>query len=57
MEDKIWNHTLTQVAAHYDVEAPVVETTVLLVDKKRQWNQFSNIYKNSAVRTMLRRDR
>jgi hypothetical protein len=29
----------------------------LLVDKKRQWDQFSNIYKNSAIRTMLRRDR
>ena len=57
MEDKIWNHTLTQVASHYGVEEPVVETTVLRVDKKRQWGQFSNIYKNSAVRTMLRRDR
>jgi hypothetical protein len=57
MEDKIWNHTLTQVASHFGVTDPEVETTVLLVDKKRQWDQFSNIYKNSAVRTLLRRDR
>jgi hypothetical protein len=57
MEDKIWTHTLTQVASHFGVTDPVVETTVLLVDKKRQWDQFSNIYKNSAIRTMLRRDR
>jgi hypothetical protein len=35
----------------------VVETSVQLVDKKRQWNQFSNIYKNSALRTLLRQDR
>jgi hypothetical protein len=48
---------LTQVASHFGVTDPVVETTVLLVDKKRQWDQFSNIYKNSAIRTLLRRDR
>jgi hypothetical protein len=35
---------------------PPVEMTVALVDKKRQWGQFSNIYKNSALRTLLRRD-
>jgi hypothetical protein len=39
------------------VVSPVVETSVQLVDKKRQWNQFSNIYKNSALRTLLRQDR
>ena len=57
MEDQIWTHTLTQVAAHFGVVSPVVEPSVQLVDKKRQWDQFSNIYKNSALRTMLRRDR
>ncbi len=57
MEDKIWNHTLTQVAAHFGTVTPVVETGVQLIDKKRQWNQFSNIYKNSALRTLLRQDR
>jgi hypothetical protein len=57
LEDKIWNYTLTQVASHFGVKDPVVETSVQLIDKKRQWNQFSNIYKNSALRTMLRQDR
>ena len=57
MEDQIWTHTLTQVAANFEVVSPVVETSVQLVDKKRQWNQFSNIYKNSALRTLLRQDR
>jgi hypothetical protein len=28
-----------------------------LIDRKRQWNQFGNIWKNSAIRTLLRRDR
>ncbi len=56
MEDKIWTYTLTQVAAHFGVDEPVVDSTVLLIDKRRQWSQFSNIYKNSALRTMFRRD-
>ncbi len=56
LEDKIWTHTLTQLAAHFGSDAPV-SMEVALIDKKRQWNQFGNIWKNSAVRTMLRRDR
>ncbi len=57
MEDKIWNHTLTQVASHFGVETPEVVSTVMLIDKRRQWNQMSNLWKNSAIRTMLRQDR
>ena len=30
LEDKIWTHTLTQVAAHFGIVTPVVETSVLL---------------------------
>jgi hypothetical protein len=56
LEDKIWTHTLTQLAAHFGSEAPVNQRAAL-VDKKRQWNQFGNIWKNSAIRTLLRRDR
>lgn len=56
LEDKIWHHTLTQLAAHFGSDAPVtMEST--LVDKKRQWKQFGNIWKNSAIRTLLRQDR
>ncbi len=57
LEDKIWTHTLGRVASHFGVEEAPVESTVTLIDKKRQWNQFSNIWKNSAVRTLLRKDR
>lgn len=56
LEDKIWNHTLTQVAAHFGSQEPV-DVEVRLVDKRRQWNQMNNIWKNSALRTLLRRDR
>lgn len=56
LEDKIWTHTLTQLAARFGSSEPVVMEAVL-IDKKRQWNQVRNIWKNSAVRTLLRQDR
>ena len=56
LEDKIWNHTLTQLAGHFDSHEQVY-IEVNLVDRKRQWSQFGNIWKNSGVRTLLRRDR
>jgi hypothetical protein len=55
-EDKIWNYTLTQLAQHFDSSEPV-SMEVNLVDRKRQWSQFGNLWKNSAVRTLLRQDR
>ena len=56
LEDKIWTYTLTALAAHFGSDAPV-EMEVTLVDRRRQWDKFGNIWKNSAVRTLLRRDR
>jgi hypothetical protein len=29
----------------------------VLIDEKRPWDQVGNIWKNSVVRTLLRRDR
>lgn len=57
LEDRIWTHTLKQVAGHFGIADPEVVATVTLIDKRRQWRQFKNIWKNSAIRTMLRRDR
>lgn len=56
LEDKIWKHTLTQLAWRFGSDAPV-EMDVCLIDKRRRWNQFGKIWKNSAIRTLLRRDR
>lgn len=56
LEDKIWKHTLTRLAAHFG-SAESVTMTVDLVDNRRQWSQFGNIWRNSAVRTLLRQDR
>jgi hypothetical protein len=56
LEDKIWTHTLTELAGHFESHEPV-ESEIQLIDKKRQWDQMGNIWKNSAVRTLLRQDR
>jgi hypothetical protein len=56
LEDKIWNHTLTELGAHFETSEPI-SMSANLVDKRRQWSQFGNLWKNSAVRTLLRQDR
>ena len=56
MEDRIWRDTLRSLAAAFGSSSDV-ETKIVCVDKKRQWNRFGNIWSNSALRTLLRRDR
>lgn len=49
-EDRFWQHTLAAVAAHFSHEAPV-DTTVVCVDRKRQWSRWRNVWKSSAIRS------
>lgn len=57
LEDKIWIHTLKEVSKHFGAVDPQVTMESRLVDKRRQWSEMRNIWKNSAVRTLLRQDR
>ena len=56
LEDKLWQQTLRSLADAHDSDAEV-ETEVQCIDRKRQWDRFGNITKNSALRTLLRRHR
>jgi Domain of unknown function (DUF1990) len=56
-EDKFWQKTLRSLAGAFDVHDAPVETVVVCIDRRRQWDRFGNIYKNSALRTLARRDR
>lgn len=56
LEDKIWTHTLTQLAKHFGSDASV-SVKADLIDRRRQWREFGNLWKNSAIRTLLRQDR
>jgi hypothetical protein len=51
-EDRFWQHTLTQLAGHFDQEAEV-DTQVVCVDKKRQWSKWRNVWHSSAIRSTL----
>src|SRR3954470_17706469 len=51
-EDQFWQHTLTQLAAHFGLEA-AVDTQVVCVDKKRQWSKWTNVWRSSAIGSAL----
>ena len=52
-EDKFWTATLTALGRRLGLPDPVVETRSTCVDSKRQWRHASNVWHNSAIRTML----
>jgi len=51
-EDAFWRHTLAALAAHFGVDCPV-ETTVVCVDRRRQWANARNVWHNAAIRSAL----
>lgn len=48
-ENRFWQQTLTNLAAHFGV-AGGVETQVVCVDRKRQWSRVGNIKHSAALR-------
>lgn len=52
MEDRCWQETLRSLAAHFGVTAEV-ETTVVCLDRRRQWSRFTNIWHNAGIRSGL----
>ena len=53
LEDRTWQRTLKNVAAHFGA-AGEVETRVVCVDPKRQWRHYKNIRYNALVLSALR---
>ena len=51
-EDKFWRHTLHGVATYFSADGPVT-LQMVCVDRRRQWSNARNIWKNAAVRTAL----
>jgi len=52
-ENAFWAHTLTAVARHLGVTDPIVEKTIVCVDKKRQWRHWTNLWHNAAIRSIF----
>src|SRR5215212_11595222 len=49
-EDRFWAQTLTAVAARFG-HAAEVETTVVCVDRRRQWRRWHNVRHSAALRS------
>ena len=52
-ENRFWCETLSNLARHFEVEDPEVDTAVVCVDKKRQWRRWTNVWHSSAIRSAL----
>jgi hypothetical protein len=50
-EDSFWNTTLRNVAGHYGIADPVVDTASVCVDKHRQWRRWTNVWQSAAIRS------
>lgn len=51
-QEKIWQHVLTSLAAHFNVDARV-EMRKVCVDSRMQWSQAKNVWHNAIIRTTL----
>jgi hypothetical protein len=51
-EDAFWQHTLTQLAAHFG-EHGEVATEVVCVDRRRQWSKWRNVWHSAAIRSTI----
>lgn len=53
MENRFWEQTLDNLATRLGVEGPSVTTTVVCVDKRRQWSKAKNVRHSVAIRSTL----
>lgn len=49
-EDRIWQHTLSALAAHFG-HTVSVSTDLICVDRKMQWRRAGNIWHNAGIRS------
>jgi hypothetical protein len=52
-EDVFWQRTLVRLADHLGHPDAAVETSVVCVDKKRQWRRWGNVWHSSAIRSTI----
>jgi hypothetical protein len=52
-EDRFWEQTLRNVAAHHGVPDATVRTRVVCVDGRRQWSRWTNVRHSSAIRSSV----
>lgn len=53
MENRFWEQTLANLAAHLGAPDAEVTTAVTCVDRRRQWSQAKNVRNSVAIRSTL----
>jgi len=53
MQNDIWRTTLRNLALSFGVEDPQVRSRIVVVDDRRQWRNWKNIWNNAAIRSGL----
>jgi len=51
---RFWEGTLTSLAHHLGTTEPSVETTVVCVDRQRQWRYVRNLRRSATIHSMMR---
>jgi hypothetical protein len=51
LQDRFWERTLANVAAHFGAPDAVVERRVICVDRRRQWRYLGNVRRNAVLRS------
>lgn len=54
MNSRFWEQTLSALARHVGTTEPTIETTVVCVDRKRQWRYVRNLRHSATIHTMVR---
>jgi hypothetical protein len=53
IENKFWQQTLRALAAHFGVEQARVQTSIVCLDRRRQWANAANLRHNAGVGSAL----
>ena len=54
MNSRFWEETLKALARHVGTSEPIVETTVVCVDRQRQWRYVRNLRNSATIHSMMR---
>jgi hypothetical protein len=49
IENRFWQQTLRALAAHFGIEQARVQTTIVCLDRRRQWANARNLRHNAGI--------
>ena len=52
-EDRFWQRTLTNLAAHFGAAGQAVDQRAVLLDRRVQWSEAKNLWYNGAIRSAV----